>query len=277
MTMQFNAHPLFRVEACLSPYGGCTNGCVLCPFGSAGKLGVKTNFLHLLEARLKSLSEKKHFGLGVACEPYCREEETYNITRNSLELLMACGHPVQIFTRSPRVLRDAGLLKEYSKKGLLAVSVSLFSLDGELVRAFEPGSTPPDERLDCLRELKKQGVFAGIVLAPILPYISDDPDQLEELFKKIKKAGGEYILPAVASIETPAVRQRFNDLLTARYPKILHRMETLYERESLPSITYTQRVGDLLKQLGTKYDIPLYLPTETGTADFAGIRHKLLR
>jgi DNA repair photolyase len=232
MSVQFVPHPLFRVEACLSPYAGCTSRCILCPYGSSARLGVKTNFLHLLEMRLKSQTGKMHIGLGTSCEPYCREEGTYHLAHNSLELLMAYEQPVQIFTKSELVLNDLASFKEYSKKGLLAVSVSLFALDPYLAEIFEPDTTKPDDRIAIIRELRRQGVFSGAVLAPIVPYISDDPVQLEELFRKVKKAGAEYLLPAVAAIETPAVRQRFITVLTEKYPRILHRIETLYERES---------------------------------------------
>jgi hypothetical protein len=81
----------------------------------------------------------------------------------------------------------------------------------------------------------------------------------------------------VASIETPLVRQRLISVYSEKYPKILHRMESLYERDSLPSITYTQRVCDILRDLSAKHDIPLYLPTETGVLECAGIRYKLLK
>jgi DNA repair photolyase len=277
ISMLFAPHPLFRVNASLTPYAGCQARCVLCPFGSTGTIGIKTDFLHQLEQRLKGEMRRMHMALGSSCEPYCRHETTFNTTRNSLELLIAHEVPVQIFTKSELVLRDINLCKEHSRKGLLAVTISLFTVDTGLSAIFEPDTTMPDDRLAIVRELRKNGVFTGVVLSPILPYLSDSPDQLDEVFRRVKKAGAEYILPSVAVIETPQVRQRLIAVYSEKFPKILHRMESLYEREALPSITYTQRIGDMLSDLSEKYGIPLYLPTESGAADFSGIRHKLLR
>jgi DNA repair photolyase len=277
ISMLFAPHPLFRADASLTPYAGCPSRCLLCPYGSAGSIGIKTDFLHQLEQRLKGEMRQMQIALGAACEPYCRQEETFNTTRNSLELLIAHELPVQILTKSELVLRDIGLCREHSRKGLLAVSVSLFTADDRLSSLFEPDAALPGDRLAIVRELKKNGVFAGIVLAPILPYVSDGADQLDEVFRKAKKAGAEYVIPSVASIETPQVRQRLIAVYADKFPKILHRMGSLYERECLPSVTYTRRIGDILADLGAKYGIPLYLPTENDAAEFAGVRHRLLK
>jgi len=92
------------------------------------------------------------------------------------------------------VLRDTALLKEHSQKGLLAVSVSLMSPDEKLREIFEPLAAPASERINVIKELTKNDIFCGAVLSPIIPYISDSDEQLEELFERVKRAGGQYIL-----------------------------------------------------------------------------------
>src|SRR3989339_2271505 len=122
-------HPLFKVDASLSPYAGCSMGCVYCPFGFEKKTCVKTDFLFNLGRKLSASIEPIHLGLGTACEPYCGHEKEFNISGNCVELIVERGFPLQVFTKSPLVLRDVNIMKEHSGKGLLAVSVSLMTLD----------------------------------------------------------------------------------------------------------------------------------------------------
>lgn len=270
-------HPIFRVDASLSPYAGCMSNCVFCPFGAAGKTGIKTNFLHQLKEKLSEEKRRLHLGLGSTCEPYCAEEQKFNLTHNTLEIVMEHSQPLQIFTKSDLIMKDIDLLREYSRRGLLAVSISIFSVDDETAGIFEPDILNTNTRLTLLRELRSMDIFAGITLAPIIPYVSDDYNHLDELFRKVKKADAEYILPMVFAMTTPVVRRRLSAVLFEKYPRIQHRIDSLYGSDGLPSINYTQRINDLLKDLSSKHEIPIHLPTQSGVLENVGIRQKLLQ
>jgi DNA repair photolyase len=270
-------HPLFKVDASLSPYAGCGSGCVYCPFGFERKSGIKTDFLFNLDRKLSSSAEKLHLGLGLSCEPYCANEQEFNITRNSIELVIKYGFPLQVFTRSLLVLRDTDIMKQHSENGLLAVSVSIMSADRALTDIFEPGSIPPDERISLIKELNRNGIFSGAVLAPIIPYISDSPEQLEDVFKRVKSAGGQYILPSVLCSGSTASFENFKNVVLGHFPNIFHRIDNLYEHAKFPAITYSSRISDLLENLSRKYGLPLCLPTEKETCAPSGIRQELLR
>jgi DNA repair photolyase len=270
-------HPLFKVEASLSPYAGCSAGCVYCPFGFERKSGIKTDFIYNLERKLSSCVEPVHLGLGLSCEPYCANEKEFNVTRNSIELIVKHGFPLQVFTRAPLILRDIDIMKQHSENGLLAVSISVMSSDRGLTDIFEPGSIPPEERISLIKELNRGGIFSGAVLAPIIPYINDAPEQLESLFEKVKRAGGQYMLPSVLCSGSPASFDNFKNVLLEHFPNIFHRIDNLYEHAKFPAITYTARINDLLESLSRKYDLPLCLPTEKESCASAGIRQELLR
>jgi DNA repair photolyase len=250
---------------------------VFCPYRSAEKIGVKTNFLHLLDRELPGIKESIHLGLGVTGEPYGELEKEYALSRHSITMLMERRKPVQIFTRSPLILRDADLLKKYSRLGLLAVSVGLCTADPSLAEMWEPGVPAPDERFKLLRELRRHGVFAGVSLSPIVPYITDYTEHIEDLFMKTREARGEYILPSVLSFEDAAARERVLAFTSKNYPKIHHRLENIYDNDTLPAITYTERVSDILKALSGKHGIPLYLPTESDIPLDTDIRQGVLR
>jgi DNA repair photolyase len=270
-------HPLFRIEASLSPYVGCSMGCVYCPFSFEKKTNVKTDFLFNLDHKLSASSKPLHLGLGASCEPYCEHETEFNVTRNCIELIVSRGFPLQVFTKSPLVLRDADIMKGQSEKGLLAVSVSLIALDQGLTEVFEPSVIPARERIELIGELNKKGIFAGAVLAPIIPYISDSPEQLEAVFEAVKKAGGQYVLPSVLCSGSPAVFDSLKAVILRRFPNILHRIDNLYENAMFPVVTYAGRVNDLLQDLSAKYELPISLPTENDKGIPVDIRQELLR
>lgn len=272
-----NPHPLYKVDASLSPYAGCSLGCVYCPFGFERKSAVKTDFLFHLNRKLSGAVAPIHLGLGSSCEPYNEYEKEFNVTRNSVELIEKYGFPLQIFTKSPLVLRDIDLFKMYSEKGLLAVSVSVMSLDDEVTGVFEPAAAPSRERISVIKELAKNDVFSGAVLAPIIPYITDSEEQLDGIFEGVKRAGGQYILPSVLCAGSPAAFTNLKDTVLSRFPNIFHRIEKTYESSKLPGETYTRRIGDLLEGLSLKYDIPLYMPIEKDECLPSGIRQELLR
>ena len=270
-------HPLFKVGASLSPYAGCSMGCVYCPFGFEKKIGVKTDFLYNLDRKLSGSVCEVHLGLGAACEPYCEREKEFNITRNSVELIAKYGFPLQIFTKSPLILRDIDIFKPYSERGLLAVSISVMSLDDAVNDIFEPAAAPCEERAVLIRELNANEVFAGAVLSPIIPYITDSEGQLDETFDRLKRSGAQYILPSVLSAGSPAAFNNLKEKVLERYPNIYHRIDKLYENSRFPAPTYTARINDLLESLSLKYGIPLSIPTEKDETLPQGIRQELLK
>lgn len=256
-------HALFKMNAATSPYAGCQEGCVFCPHSSAERVGVKTNFLHDLDRELKKQGQALHLGLGESCEPYNALEREFNLTRNAIELAIRYKTPIHIFTKSELVLRDIDLLSAHSLEGLLAVSVSASSLDSDVLDIFEPGLSSFSDRLKILKELKQNGIFAGLVLSPIIPFISDAPEQIEEAFSRAKEAGVDYIIPMVLRLCTSAVRERFMKLILLKFPKIHHRLESLYHLEDLPPATYTDRIKDLITKLSLEYDLPTLVPLES--------------
>jgi DNA repair photolyase len=270
-------HPLFRVRATLSPYVGCSSGCLLCPYANATKIGIKTNYLHLLERDLQSLDRQTHMALGAACEPYGDAEKQYGFAHHSIELAMKYRMPLQIVTKTDLVRRDIRLLREQSKKGLAAVSISLFTTDRQLARLYEPSAPPPHERLKLLAELRRNDIFAGIVLAPIIPCISDGERALADLFARVKKAGGEYILASSLNIATARIGERFRKIVREKFTRSVREIDALYGQCKLPHTLYARRINDLLNRLGRKYNIPLHLPTETEIPYKADISQDLLR
>ena len=168
-------HPQFLNNAFADPYRGCEYGCLYC-YGlkeesrdtgkgvSPFRVGLKTNCAFGLKKELDALldgkttlpSGKLSVGIGFAGDPYQPLEEQYQLTLRLLEICRDKSVPVQILTRSNLVLRDREILSELSKAGLATVSVSVFTVDEDISKVFEPRSPSPDERLDLIKSLPRK-------------------------------------------------------------------------------------------------------------------------
>ncbi|MFH1369238.1 MAG: radical SAM protein [Elusimicrobiota bacterium] len=262
LTRQKEKHPLFQIDATLNPYFGCAYNCMYCPYVVRSKVSVKTNFLSFLKEKLAIEKKKLHLGIGTSCEPYCEEEKEFRLTRGTVETAVKSGMPVQIFTKSELALEDAGMFAEYSEKGLLAVTISLFTLDRKLAKYFEPGFPVPEDRINLLKKLKKKGVFAGIALAPVMPYISDSKEQIEQIFQAVQKAGGDYILPVALNITNEKIKQKMDEAFLKVFPGSRLGFQTIYGEKKLPDDVYSSWMDQYFRILSGKYDIPAYLPVE---------------
>ena len=257
-------HPLLKIDCCFNPYVGCAGGCVYCPSSRLSKTGVRTNMLHLLSRELAAANHKLHIGIGTSCEPYCSAEKKFNLTRHALDIIMERRMPLQIFTKSGLVLRDISVLRDYSQEGLLAVSISICTMDKKLAQILEPGAPDPQSRIDLLVALKRQGVFAGVVLSPIIPAITDSREQIAEIAERVKKAEGDYLLPAMLCMSHPAMKAFFMDFLHLHFPKVEHRLCALYGHGIMPPEPYIHRINDMLMEINGKMAMPMHIPLEPG-------------
>jgi len=169
-------------------YRGCTHGCVYCYAPSlthderkwGSYVDVKVNAPQVLEKELRGLRKDEVF-LSSASDPYQPVEARYGVTRRCLEVLLRHGYPVSILTRSPLILRDIDLLKNFER---VRVGMSITSVP---VRRYEPGVPPLQRRIDTLRKLSKGGISTWVSLAPVIPGIV--LIDLDELFEELSSAG----------------------------------------------------------------------------------------
>ena len=144
--------------------------------------------------------------IGAATDPYQPAEGRYRLTRGCLEVLARAANPFSLITSGPLVVRDVDVLQEASARADVSVTFSVPTLDEDVWRTTEPGTAPPRQRLRALRELVDAGVKASVGMAPILPGLSDRPEQLAEVVKAAREAGATgiwanllYLRPAPAS------------------------------------------------------------------------------
>ncbi len=235
----------------LNPYMGCAHKCTFCyvrhfelraerPSGEGygSSIRVKTNIAEVLRRELGRTSWKcEEVSLGSATDPYQPAEGRFRLTRACVVELTGASTPFSIVTRGPLVVRDIDVLQEASSRVGARVYVSIPTLDDRVWRTTEPGTAPPRSRLAAVRRLAEAGIHVGVGIAPILPGLSDLPEQLEAVVREARAAGASNIWASVVHLR-PGVREHFLEALGRDWPEEVGRYEALFgSRAYLPATT----------------------------------------
>jgi DNA repair photolyase len=238
-------------EWSLNPYMGCAHRCTFCyvrgfehradrpsddRYGQS--IRVKTNVVDVLRTELARASWRRdEVVVGAATDPYQPAEGRFRLTRGCLVALAEAWTPFSIITRGPLAVRDADVLADASTRGGASISFSVPTLDERVWRTTEPGTAPPRSRLEAVRRLAAAGIDVGVAVAPILPGLSDRPEQLQEVVREARAAGACSIWTAAVNLR-PGVREHFLAALARDWPEQVARYEELFaDRAYLPAAT----------------------------------------
>jgi DNA repair photolyase len=191
--------------------------------------------------------------IGTATDPYQPAERRFQLTRSILQALLGWrGLKLGIITKSPLILRDLALLQELSQRHELSIHISIASVDAALLRRLEARSPAPHARIRALKGLVDGGIRAGIMMAPIVPGISDSREQLAAVMQAGKDAGAHYVHGAALRLG-PAARARFLPHLAHEFPEMLGRYTRRYARGDSPGKDYTDALTARLRSLQREY------------------------
>jgi DNA repair photolyase len=269
--------PEYRIEPCksalnpvkgmgfkwsLNPYMGCVHRCTFCYVRhfehradrpSDGRYGssirVKANVAEVLRRELaRSTWQREQVVLGAATDPYQPAEARFRLTRACILELSTAWTPFSIITRGPLVVRDADVLQDASDRVDVSVTFSIPTLDCEVWRKTEPGTAPPTSRLEAVRLLADAGIDVGVGMAPILPGLSDRPEQLAQVVRAAREAGARGIWANLLFLR-PGTREHFLEALSRDWPEQVERYEALYaDRAYLPA-SVAKPVKDQVREL----------------------------
>jgi DNA repair photolyase len=225
----------------LNPYMGCVHRCTFCyvrhferrsdrpsddRYGTS--IRVKTNVADVLRRELGRPSwEHEHVAIGAATDPYQPAEGRYKLTRACLGVLRDAANPFSIITRGPMIVRDLDVLVEAARRARIGVTFSIPTLDEEVWRRTEPSTAHPRQRLRAITKLVEAGIDARVGMAPILPGISDRPEQLREVVQAAREAGATGIWANLLFLR-PGTREHFLAHLAEDWPEQLALYEELY-------------------------------------------------
>jgi DNA repair photolyase len=190
---------------------------------------VKVNVPELVRAELARPSWKRELvALGTNTDPYQWVESRYRMMPEILEALEAAETPISVLTKSPLVLRDIEIYERMAKKLPVSVNLSIPTLDEKAWRATEPHTPSPSARLDAVAELRSRGIDSGVLIAPLMPGINDDPEQIQPLVERAKEAGATF-LGGLALHLRDGVKEVFLAWLQEKRPDLLPEYEELYK------------------------------------------------
>ncbi len=181
-------------------YKGCSHGCIYCDSRSScynidnfDMVRGKENALYILEKELSKKKEIGVIGIGAMSDTYNPLEKKYEQTRGALKLISKYGFGVSIDTKSDLILRDIDLLKEINEKNNVIIKFTITTPNDELSRKIEPNVCVSSKRFEAVKKLSDAGIFVGIMMNPVLPFITDKEEDIKELVRLASKAGAKFI------------------------------------------------------------------------------------
>jgi DNA repair photolyase len=261
----------------LNLYRGCTHNCVYCDGRSEGyyvdgefgeDVSVKVNAIEVLRRELdpkrKRVPLKRSFimlggGVGDSYQPI---EKKYQLSRKALELLCEYKFPVHALTKSNLIKRDIDILKKINDQSRAIVSYSFSSVDEELSAIVEPCVPSPDERLETIALLKREGIACGMFLLPVIPFITDKPELMEETVKRANQVGIDFIIFGGMTLKDGKQKDYFINVLKRQFPELITEYVNIYRGNKWGAATkkYYNSINQVFHTITEKYEIPLRMP-----------------
>jgi DNA repair photolyase len=216
---------------------------------------VKVNAPELLRKKLASPGWRgEHIAMGSNVDCYQRAEGKYELMRGIIAALRDAANPFSILTKGTLILRDLDLLLEAAEVTDVGLNVSAAFVDKELWRAIEPGTPAPRRRLDACATLNDNGLRCGVLMGPVVPFLSDSPAQLEAAVRQIAEAGAAHVSPIVLHLR-PGTREWFLRWLRTTHPELIGRYAALYRRGAYAPKEYQARIVTQVRELAQRYGI----------------------
>ncbi|MFI0235460.1 Rv2578c family radical SAM protein [Streptomyces sp. NPDC016845] len=255
-------------EWTVNPYRGCTHACVYCfarnthryldldtGLGFDSQIVVKVNAPELLRHHLGSRRwSGDHIAMGTNVDCYQRAEGRYRLMPGIIEALRDHANPFSVLTKGTLILRDLDLLRQAAEVTDVGVSVSVGFVDQELWRTVEPGTPAPERRLDVVRALTDAGIGCGVLMAPVIPFLGDRPEQLRATVRAVARAGATSVTPLVLHLR-PGAREWFMAWLAQHHPYLVRRYERLYAEGAYAPKWYQRRLTRQVHELAEEYGI----------------------
>jgi len=258
-------------------YRGCAHNCVYCDGRSEkyqvdGEFGedviVKINAIDLLRRELDSKRKRIPFkqgyvgvggGVGDSYQPV---EKKYELTRKTLHILYEKKFPVHVLTKSTLVKRDIDILKKINEQNRAIVSMSFSSADDKISSLFEPRVPSPSERLETIRFLKGEGIACGMYLMPVIPFITDTPEQIENTVKKAKNAGVDFIIFSGMTLKEGRQKNYFMEVIHKNYLDLVVDYHNIYKSNKWgsPIETYHNSIYQTFNIISRRFKVPQRIP-----------------
>ncbi|MGH2653023.1 MAG: intein-containing Rv2578c family radical SAM protein [Actinomycetota bacterium] len=220
------------------------------------KIVVKVNAPERLRKELAAPKwTGEHIAMGTNVDPYQRAEGRYKLMRGILEGLRDFANPFSILTKGTLIRRDIDLLQRCAEVADVGTNFSVGTIDPELWRAMEPGTPSPAKRLEAVRRLNEAGIPCGVLMGPIVPFLSDDEEHLTETVRAIAEAGATHVSPIVLHLRSGGSREWWMGWVNEHRPDLVPRYEELYGGKAYAPKAYQREVSERVRRLARRFRV----------------------
>jgi DNA repair photolyase len=264
----------------INPYRGCEFACKYCyarythefmemrnGIEFEQKIYVKQHAAELLRHDLHRVKRDESIALGTATDPYQPAERHYEVTRGILEeFARHRGFELGIVTKSNLILRDLDLLREVARSNALSIHVTVTTMNADLARILEPRAPRPDLRMEAVRQLAEGGINVGVSCSPVLPGITDSPENLDTVVRSAAAAGARHVFANPLFLK-PCSAAVFLPFLEQNFPHLVDIYRQRYQDRSFLPASYGKRISQLVSRLREKHGIVRADPRKTSYAN----------
>lgn len=225
----------FGINYNMNIYRGCCHGCIYCDSRSAcyrveqfDRVRIKDNALRIIRDDLRRKAKPGVVGTGAMSDPYNPLEEELLLTRHGLELVGAYGFGAAITTKSPLVTRDKDILLEIKERSPVLCLVTVTTPDDGLAAKIEPHAPPPSLRLQAVQELSRAGIFTGVLMNPVLPFLTDSRENILAMVDRVQKTGARFLYASFGVTLRMNQRDYYYQRLEETFPGLAARYQRTY-------------------------------------------------
>lgn len=252
----------FGLDYNMNIYKGCCHGCIYCDSRSNcyniidfDKVRAKKDSSIIIENELRKKIKKGVIGTGAMSDPYNPFEKKYELTKNALNLVDKYGFGISIATKSSLIARDKNIIKRISEHSPTLIKITITTYNDNMSKKVEPNVCPSSERFKAIKELSKEGIFTGILLMPVLPFLEDSKENVLNVVKLAHENGAKFIYPSFGMTLRNNQREWYFNKLDSLYPnlkaKYIKEYGFSYECRSI----YWKELYSLFSEECTKYGI----------------------
>lgn len=225
----------FGIDYNMNLYKGCPHGCIYCDSRSDcyqiedfDRVRVKKDAITILEKELRTKRKKGVIGIGAMSDTYNPLEEKLQITRKALQLIDRYGYGISLETKSDLLVRDIDLFKSISNKASGIIKMTITTADDKLSSIIEPNVCNSSKRFEAIKKITDAGLFAGVLLTPILPYITDTEENIRQVISLAAKNGAKFVFSMGGVTLRSNQRVYFYNKLEQDFPGIKERYSKQY-------------------------------------------------
>jgi len=256
----------FGVDYNMNIYRGCPHGCIYCDSRSAcfknpefNTVKVKENALEIIRNELRRKAKTGVIGTGAMSDPYNPLEEKLRLTRNSLELINAFGFGISLVTKSDLITRDADILADIQNHSPAIVKFSITAADDELCKKIEPNVTVTSKRFEAMNNLSSKGIFCGAMIVPLLPFVSDNEDNISKILHMAKDAGAKFVYTYMGMTLRQGSREYYYKHLDEVFPEVAEKYRKRFGIRYNCTSPRARKLWDIFtkecERLGLLYDM----------------------